>query len=382
MGPVDVALALGCLLVSQQEVWFQAARFSHRTGPRPVEALVYAVASVALCWRRRHPLGVVVVVTGASAAFELAYSSPDGLGSLLPVALALYAAGRYARPAEFAVAATVTAAGVVVHEMRDTQFVLDGQAVLAWGLIAVAGTVGQALALTDVRLEAVRREADVVRRESDAAREGAVVAERARIARDLHDLVGHGLSLIVLQLAALTAERDGGSTPAERKRLRTLDSVARATLTEMRRLVSAAEPASSEPLAPQPRLRDLPALVDNVRRCGFVVDLAIEEEAERLPAGVAVTLFRVAQEALTNVVRHAPAGSAVTGGLWCDHGAARLRIVSEDPGRGGARPEGRGLTGMRERVGLYGGTVAAGPDGEGRFVVEACLPLVPEESTS
>ena len=382
MGPVDVALALGCLLVSQQEVWFQAARFSHRTGPRPVEAAVYAVASVALCWRRRNPLVVVVVVTGSLAAFELAYSSPDGLGSLLPVALALYAAGRYAGPAQFAVAVTVTAAGVVVHEVRDTQFVLDGQAVMAWGLIAAAGAVGQALALTDVRLEAVRREADVARRESDAARERAVVAERARIARDLHDLVGHGLSLIVLQLAALTAERGGGATTAERKRLRTLDSVARATLAEMRRLVSAAEPASDEPLAPQPRLRDLPALVDNVRRCGFVVDLSIEQGAEQLPAGIEVTLFRVAQEALTNVVRHAPAGSAVTGRLWCDRGAAGLRVVSEDPGHGGVHPEGRGLTGIRERVGLYGGTVAVGPDGQGHFVVEACLPLVAEETAS
>lgn len=334
------------------------------------------VASVALCWRRSHPVWVVVVVVSTLSAFEVAYSSPEGLGPLLPLAVALYAAGRYAGPVGFGSAAALTLAAVVVHEVRDPGFVLDGQAAMAWGVIAAAGMVGQSLALADARVDRLRHEAAAGRQEAETARSQAVAAERARIARDLHDLVGHGLSLVVLQLTALGAERQGVSANGERDRLATVTELARGTLAEMRRLVSAAGPDQEPaPLAPQPRLADLPALVADVRGCGFPVALALDDDLRDLPAGVEVALFRVTQEALTNVVRHATGGAEVEVSVHRCDGAVSVRVRND-----GARPDapvraGRGITGMQERVALYDGTLVVGPDQGGGFVVEARIPV-------
>jgi signal transduction histidine kinase len=217
------------------------------------------------------------------------------------------------------------------------------------------------------------RRARLAERERDVAAREAVVEERARIARELHDVVAHHVSMIVLQAGA---ERHSLSDQQEptREVLGTIERTGRGALTEMRRLLKMLRDEESDPLAPQPRLGDLPLLVSQVRDAGLPVELEIDGDPRELPVGLELSAYRIVQEALTNALKHAGDAAATVRVRYRDD-AIELEVV--DDGGGRISPEsggGHGLVGMRERVSLYGGQFEARRRAEGGYLVRALLP--------
>jgi signal transduction histidine kinase len=205
----------------------------------------------------------------------------------------------------------------------------------------------------------------------------AVLEERARIARELHDVVAHHMSLIAVQ-AETAPYRLSNLPESARAEFGSLGEVAREALTEMRRLLGVLRDDQPARLAPQPQLADLPALVDAARRAGVSVELSVPPVLGQVPSGVGLCAYRIVQESLSNASQHAP-GAAVTVSVAHDSGAVLLRVANGPGGPAGPagndRRPGHGLTGMRERVALLGGSLSAGPEPEGGFVVSAVLPV-------
>jgi len=213
----------------------------------------------------------------------------------------------------------------------------------------------------------------VAERERDLAAREAVVEERARIARELHDAIAHNVSMMVVQAGAERRALDSGGETHEV--LSTIEQIGRGALTEMRRLVGMLRADELEPLAPQPCLADIPTLVTQIREAGLPVDLQIDGEARELPVGIELSAYRIVQEALTNALKHAGDAHA---SVRIRYGADSLELEILDDGPGGparAGGGGHGLVGMRERVALYGGRLDAGRSAAGGFTVHALLPI-------
>jgi len=211
-------------------------------------------------------------------------------------------------------------------------------------------------------------------REAEAA--AAVAEERARIARELHDVVGHAVSVMTVQASGvrrlLNPDQD-----REREALMIVEQTGREALAEMRRLVGVLRrPEEAPALAPQPSLQHLDRLVEQAREAGLPVEVQIEGDAKELPAGLDLTAYRLVQEALTNAVKHAQATSAAVLVRYED-GAVELEVVDDGRGAsdGSSESGGHGLVGMRERVSVYGGELEAGPRPEGGFALKARLPI-------
>jgi signal transduction histidine kinase len=218
--------------------------------------------------------------------------------------------------------------------------------------------------------------AQTERTELERARR-AVLEERTRIARELHDVVAHHMSLIAVQ-AETAPYRLSDLPESARAEFSALSGVAREALGEMRRLLGVLRYDQPAGLAPQPQLSDLPALVDSARRAGVSVELAAPPALGDVPSGVALCAYRIVQESLSNASQHAP-GAAVSVSVGHEVGAVLLRVAN-GPGEAadpapGEPGSGHGLTGMRERVALLGGSLSAGPSAGGGFVVSAVLPL-------
>jgi signal transduction histidine kinase len=214
------------------------------------------------------------------------------------------------------------------------------------------------------------------RAEAERARR-AVLEERTRIARELHDVVAHHMSLIAVRAETAPYRLTGLSESAQAE-FSSLSEVAREALAEMRRLLGVLRHDQPAALAPQPRLADLPALVDAARQAGAPVEFSASTALAQVPAGVGVCAYRIVQESLSNASQHAP-GAPITVSLDHDRGAVLLRVAN-GPGAHPAPPvgeprPGHGLTGMHERVALLGGSLTAGPAPGGGFVVSAVLPV-------
>ena len=227
------------------------------------------------------------------------------------------------------------------------------------------------------RLRSQRALADQTERtEAERARR-AVLEERTRIARELHDVVAHHMSLIAVRAETAPYRLTGLSEPV-RAEFGALSEVAREALAEMRRLLGVLRHDQPAARAPQPQLADLPTLVDAARQAGVSVELSAPSALGRVPPGVGVCAYRIVQESLSNASQHA-SGAAVTVSVRHDAGAVLLRVANGPGGpagpSGSEHGPGHGLTGMRERVALLGGSLSAGPAPDGGFVVSAVLPL-------
>jgi signal transduction histidine kinase len=219
----------------------------------------------------------------------------------------------------------------------------------------------------DRQLRLAERERQVTARE-------AVVEERARIARELHDVVAHHVSTMVLQAGA---ERRSLVDDAEQTAevLGTIEDVGRGALTEMRRMVAMLRSDPAEDLAPQPTLAQVGDLVGQLRATGLDVELRVTGEPRELPTGIELSAYRIVQEALTNVLKHAAGSSAV---VEIDYRPHALAVVVRDDGRGASRAldtGGHGLVGVRERATMLGGRFAAGRQQDGGFAVRVLLPV-------
>lgn len=227
------------------------------------------------------------------------------------------------------------------------------------------------------RLRAQRALAAQTERAEDERARRAVLEERTRIARELHDVVAHHMSLIAVRAETAPYRLAGLPAPAQAE-FGSLSQVAREALAEMRRLLGVLRDDQPPDRAPQPELADLPALVATARQAGLSVEFSVPAALGQVPSGVGVCAYRIVQESLSNASQHAP-GAAVAVSVSRDSAAVQLRVVN-GPGRspgpaGNEHGPGHGLAGMRERVALLGGSLKAGPSPDGGFVVSALLPL-------
>lgn len=361
--------------IGQLEVWAPAVSIANLVGPAWANALGYLLTTLALLWRRRAPLAVLAAVATIPSVQYLLIGASQGLGSFLPPLVAVYSVGRHAEPRALLVAGPLALLAVAIHELRDPIFELGGATVTFWAILAAAWVVGHLFRRRAREVEeSVERVAEI-EREREARTRQAIVDERLRIARELHDVVGHAVSLTVLQTVAALELVDAGRPDVAREHLLAIERTAREALGEMRRLVAILDRDEVAPGAPQPHVSDIGRLVDEARDAGLQVELRVTGEPRLLPAGTDLAAYRIVQEALTNVRKHAaPAHVEVVLAYAAD--ALHVRVINDgatarrQPGDGG-----RGLIGMRERVALYGGTLAAGPPPEGGFLVDACLPL-------
>jgi glucose-6-phosphate-specific signal transduction histidine kinase len=254
------------------------------------------------------------------------------------------------------------------------------------------GPVGAAIVFTAVaivvdstgsRLRAQLALTTQTKRVEDERQRRAVLEERTRIARELHDVVAHHMSLIAVR-AETAPYRLTGLPESARAEFSSLSGIAREALTEMRRLLGVLRDDAPADLAPQPELADVPTLVEGAREAGLSIELSAPVSLRPVPSGVGVCAYRIVQESLSNASQHAP-GADVSVSVGQDGGAVLLRVTNgpagPGPGPGPAgqdsndRGPGHGLTGMRERVALLGGSLSAGPSDDGGFVVTAVLPL-------
>ncbi|WP_206313494.1 histidine kinase [Streptomyces coryli] len=246
-------------------------------------------------------------------------------------------------------------------------------------LLAGAWAIGWGLRSRRAYLAELRARAQDLERERDQQAALAVAAERARIHRELHDVVAHGLAVIVMQAqggAAAFANRPTDTLAA----LDTIVATGRASLADMRQVLSAPEQPEQPdaPARPVPGLAQLPRLIDQVRQAGTPVQLRIDGSPCPLPAGADVSSYRIVQEALTNTMKHAGPGARAH--VTVAYGSDELRLDISDNGAAAvpaADGTGNGLRGMRERAALLGGEVSAGPGPDGGYAVRARIPLDP-----
>jgi signal transduction histidine kinase len=363
------AVVVTVLVVSGQiAVW--TAGTGALAEDRPVHALLLAVVTVPLYVRREHPLAVLLLVLGGSwVQFELGGQAFQPWFAAL---LAVYALGAHAGRRPLLVGAAATAAMLVAV---DVPRLLAGDPVdevlPAWFVVAGSGALGRWVRHRhrETRELAVRAEtAERTRAEHAAA---AVADERARIARELHDLVAHSMGVIVIQSQA--GQRAVEANPeAARAAFASIETAGRQGLAEMRRLLHLLTTTDESSVAPQPSLRELDTLVERVRAAGVPVDVEVAGDMGHLPAGVDLAAYRIVQEALTNVLKHAgPAAARVSVRLV--GGALDVEVCDDGCGGAAATGNGHGLVGMTERASLYGGRVETGRLPGGGFRVHARL---------
>jgi signal transduction histidine kinase len=246
-------------------------------------------------------------------------------------------------------------------------------------VLVLAFAIGTSVRNRREHLRTLEQRAADLERERDQRAALATAAERARISRELHDVVAHGLSVIVVQAqgAAAALERHPERTATA---LRAVIATGRDSLAEMRRLLGVArrDPAEDPQRAPQPGLGALPALVDQVRAAGTPVTLRVDGDPVALPAGLDLSVYRIVQEALTNTIQHAGTGARATVALGFAPDELRIEVTDDGTGPAPSAPgKGNGLRGIAERVSLFGGQLVTGPAEGGGFRVCAALPLEP-----
>ena len=337
---------------------------------RPLLGVLFGLAAVApLLVRRRWPFAAL------AAILAVAFSSPADGAFELPVLVAVYTIGSARSWEATAAAAAAVVAAAAVYEVAGGPD-LTTEDVLGLALLcSIAAGLGLYVGSRRTSMEALRERAECLARERELLAERAVAEERVRIAQELHDVVAHNVSLIVVQAQAL-----GATVPDDRVTEATdgIADLGRQAMAEMHRtlkLLRGGDEAARR--GPQPGLRDLDGLLERARAAGLRVELAVEGETRPLSQSVDLSAYRIVQEALTNVVKHAGrAHSTVTLGYRAD--ALELSITDSGDTALSAgvtsSPGGHGLVGMRERAALFGGTLTAGPRDDHGFEVHALLP--------
>jgi signal transduction histidine kinase len=345
-------------------------------GPWWLRALLPLLLGGALTLRRRAPLLMWLAIwAGIGLLCLLTDNLVQGLAFTFVLFAAAYSLGAHASFRRAAAALVLTAPVVAAISDRSElalTFTLGGQR----GTVAVTLSFLQLLAfwLAGVFVYARRRAVALAARSAASQREAeqAAAAERARIARELHDIVAHHLSVVVLQAGGARASGKPAGGVLEK-----IENSARQALEETGRLLHVLrDPDEGAGLAPQPGTGELDALAAGVRAAGLPVTLAIDGNLAAIPAAAAVSVYRIVQEALTNVLKHAgPARAEVT--IGCEHDTVTIEVTDDGTGQPGDGPTdgGHGLAGMRERAAIFGGELAAGPRSGGGFAVRVRLPL-------
>ncbi|AVV47651.1 two-component sensor histidine kinase [Streptomyces sp. P3] len=353
----------------------------------PVSLLLLAGFTVPLLWRENHPLLVFAVVT----AFSMAEAASGVLTNahFLAQLITLYNLARFAPPVHLAFAVCVAVPQTIMTIVAfttdrqiariDSPLAVTTELVLSMLAIAGLGLAGRVARSYIAALEdhAVRLEV-----ERDQRARLAEAAERARISREMHDILGHTLAVIV-------GLADGAAGLAESKPQRGADTLriiadsGRGALADLRRLLSTIrdDERPDAPFSPQPGTADLQALLERVRAAGPAATLHTAGDLTGLPTGLQLAVYRIVQEALTNTLKHASPDTAVEVSVAAEKGTVHVTVEDTGPPRAARRHTagdgGHGLLGMRERVALYQGAVSAGPGPRGGWTVRAVLHTTP-----
>ncbi|MDH2430030.1 histidine kinase [Sphaerisporangium sp. TRM90804] len=371
LGPV----VLVCLL--------SAERYGDRSGAAPPGALdfdllryimVSAALLVPLLWWRRRPLHTFAVVAGVS--FVQWAADIQIIPASVAILYALYSVAAHLSLRWAVAAGAVTELGLTLALVRWSPF--NVRALASASVFVIVIWIGGIYANTRRRyLESLEERAERAERERDQQARIAIAAERARIARELHDVVAHNVSVMVVQAdgAGYTIDRD---PELARDAVQTISSTGRQALAEMRRLVGVLrqDDGAEEGYAPQPGVADLDELVAHTRQSGLPVRFTVTGPRRPLPEGEQLVIYRIVQEALTNTLKHG--GPAASAEVEIEYGTREVALRVTDDGRGAAAPhgtDGHGLIGMRERVAMYDGTVRASPCPGGGFQVSVRLPV-------
>jgi signal transduction histidine kinase len=379
---VDAALAVGLAVFGLVETWPGYV-------PRPencgrVDWIAYLMpmllalaATLPLALRRRYPVAVLLVNGAAMATWQVrGGESPSA--AFLAFFVAIFSAGAYAADRRRSLLAYGGLAAIFLW-LWWSSGQLDPWLVFMFVFATGIWLAGDALRTRTAELKEHERRAGELELQRSAALRQAAAEERARIARELHDVIAHNLSVVVIQAGA--AQRVLDEQPeAAREALHQVEASGRVAMTEMRRLLGVLRRGDDEPLTvPQPGVASLTTLLDDIRVAGLPVMLRTSGEDRTLPPGIDVSVYRIVQEALTNTLRHAGATKATVEIRYLPR-AVEIEVVDDGRGAGEARPGGdvgHGLAGMRERAELFDGAFEAGPRPEGGFAVRVRLPSEP-----
>ncbi|GLX01282.1 sensor histidine kinase [Microtetraspora sp. NBRC 16547] len=344
-------------------------------GIGPVGALLLsALLLTPLIWRRKYPLAVFAIV--ALVCFVQWLAHIDILPSDMAVLAAMYTVAAR-RPLKWAIAAfVVTELGLFLAFVRQ-----GDQALTAWPtssvFVVAIWVTGIYVNMRQRYVESLLERAERAERETDQQARIAAAAERTRIARELHDVVAHNVSVMVVQADGAGYAIDTDPEQA-RRAVQAVSSTGRQALAEMRRLVGVLrdDRNSAGEYAPQPGLDQLTDLVEQVRASGLPVEFIVSGSPQDIREGEQLVIYRIIQEALTNTLKHG--GPGVRASVLMEYGSHDVTLTVSDDGRGASAArsdDGHGLIGMRERVSMYGGTVSAAPRPGGGFRVTARLPI-------
>jgi signal transduction histidine kinase len=373
---VDGALTIALVAVAVPSMWARdGGNYSYKS-PGPV-AVVLAVLCVApFYFRRRAPLATLVTATiPVLFVAGLHYQTAVVSQALL---IATYSLGAYAEARNRAIGVAFIVGALIVARFVAPDLGNAGLA-LNLAIFAAAYLFGTTVRNRRLYTKELEERSLALEHERDEQSKRAVADERLRIAQDLHDVVAHSMGVIAVQAGVGAHVIDSDAAEAK-KALEAIAHTSRTTLSEIRRMLGVLRADTEAEYAPAPGLADLDRLVRDVRAAGIDVDVRAEGDPNAdLPPGVEFTAYRIVQEALTNVIKHAGKARAV---VIIRHAPAALGIEVTDDGRGinGRTPHadngqtGHGLMGMRERVGVYGGAFEAGPRTGGGFRVAATLP--------
>jgi signal transduction histidine kinase len=379
----DVGMALVLTAVALST----AFRDHYRIDPVSLSLLVLQTLPIAL--RRRDPMRILFITGSAITLYSvLGYLGTNGAGDsngALGVVVAFYTVAANEPRRRATLAAALTAFCVLVSFAAYAAF----DSIAAWTaslgatylLFGLAWLIGDNLRVRRAYTRELESRAAALEIEREEKAIQAVTEERARIARELHDVVAHYVSVMVVQAAG--ARRIADKDPvAARGALEAVEAAGRTALAEMRRMLEVLR-ADDQGMGPQPGLGEIDRLIQNVRDAGLPVDYSVQGEACCLPAGMDLAAYRIVQEALTNTVKH---GGKATARVMVRYTEETLEIEVIDDGRGAAAPlltvaegGGHGLIGMRERVGLFGGELQTGPVLTGGYRVHARLPIEPDD---
>ncbi|HEY2771646.1 MAG TPA: sensor histidine kinase [Solirubrobacteraceae bacterium] len=369
---VDQLVALALLVEIELQVWL-SPYIQHRV-PSAMGGLAL---SGAVAVRRRWPFGAVLVAAVAVVAQEALGGrvTQHTTGALIALVLVFYTAGALLgkRRAWLALGLGVAGSSVSVAVSAGTSSDLWFASIFLEGL---PWAVGRIVRERSMREQAYRERAERVDAEREQHALAAVWGERARIARELHDVIAHSVSVMVLQAGGARMVMEAEPERAEVS-LRSVECAGRDALAEMRRLLGVLGTGEDpQSLAPQPGLRDMDELIARTRSAGLLTYLRVDGEVTEVSAALDLCAYRIVQEALTNAIKHAGPAHAEVHLRWAGDA---LELEIHDDGRGSGEVNGssggHGIAGMRERAALYGGTLDAGPGPGAGFTVRARLPL-------
>jgi signal transduction histidine kinase len=373
LGRADQLVAVALLVANELQVWLGSS-----IRDRPLATVAVAALAGAVAVRRRWPLASVSLVLAfmtARMVFGVLLNLSNAAGVTVAVILLFYGLGAFAPRRRsawmLALAVAITSLNTLTKPGGGVSQVFPMEAFA----VLLPYALGCTMAARAARERASRDTAERVDSTLVASARTAADAERARIARELHDVIAHSVSVMVIQAGGARLVMDAEAARAEQS-LRSVERAGREALAELRRLLGILGDEDPHALAPQPGLGDIDPLLADACRSGISADLRVEGRPVAVPPALDLCAYRIVQESLTNAIKHAAPATASVNVCW---GENSLELeISDDGRRGSGRPRrggGHGIPGMRERVALHSGTLEARARPSGGFTVRASLPI-------